>query len=430
MNAISASNVSKLYRLGEISRGQLLADARRWWRKWRIRNSSRHDSPLDPQQPNQEGDFWALRDISFAVERGETLGIIGPNGAGKSTLLRIISKITAPTTGSVKLAGRIGSLLEVGTGFHPDLSGRDNIFLNGAILGMNRREVRRKFDDIVTFSGLEQFIDTPVKRYSSGMYVRLAFSVAAFLEPEILILDEVLAVGDMAFRAKCSTRIEQLIKARHTVLLVTHDIESLTKFCNRALWLDKGMLRDYGKADAVAEGFRTAQLKAYGHSAAPRESSDQRTGSGEFVVTKVSLLNHERQPSHSIACGRPCAIRLDCERRRHHLQDVTLTLVNLFIYDELGSRMFGLCSIYSPRQLPGLHERSAVLCEIPKLPLLPGNYSLSYSVLVNDEHVDSRSYAAIFEVSPGDFYGVSLLPTRANTPLCVECSWRLATDPN
>ncbi len=195
--AISVENVSKRYRLGEISRLQLLGDIHRWWMKrWARKSHARNHSAVP--EPEEKGDFWALKDISFDLEQGETIAIVGANGAGKSTLLKIISRITAPTTGLVRIRGRIGTLLEVGTGFHPELTGRDNVFLNGAILGMSRNEVKRKFDDIVSFAGLEQFIDTPVKRYSSGMYVRLAFSVAAFLEPEILIIDEVLSVGDAA----------------------------------------------------------------------------------------------------------------------------------------------------------------------------------------------------------------------------------------
>ena len=187
--AISVQNISKLYRLGETDRNQLLADFHRWWTMRRMPQTANGNSRAE-SEPNEEGDFWALQDVSFDIEEGNTIGIIGVNGAGKSTFLKIISRITAPTKGKVRIKGRIGSMLEVGTGFHPELTGRDNVFLNGAILGMSRAEVKRKFNEIVDFAELEQFIDTPVKRYSSGMYVRLAFAVSAFLEPEILILDE------------------------------------------------------------------------------------------------------------------------------------------------------------------------------------------------------------------------------------------------
>jgi lipopolysaccharide transport system ATP-binding protein len=423
VNAISVHNVSKLYRLGEISREQLLADAHRWWMQWKARKAVRGNrQPI--RQSGEEGDFWALRDVSFDVNQGETLGIIGANGAGKSTLLKIISKITAPTTGRVRITGRVGSLLEVGTGFHPDLTGRDNVFLNGAILGMNRAEVKSKFDEIVAFSGLEQFIDTPVKRYSSGMYVRLAFSVAAFLEPEILILDEVLSVGDMAFSMKCNQRMEKLAKGHHTIVFVAHDIGSVTKFCDHALWLEKGTIRDYGTAEVVAENYRNSQLQAYNGTAKADSPPDERSGTGEFLVTNVSLLDQNGSPTQSASCGSPCIIRLDCERKREDRLNITSTTARVVIYDEVGGRMFALSSVYGAKQLPEIRGRTSVLCEIPKLPLLPGKYSINYSLDINGECADTRASAATFEVVSGDFYGTNLLPPRASTPLCVDCSWK------
>ena len=250
--AISVQNVSKRYRLGEISRVQLLGDIHRWWMKrWGHKSDSRNHAAVT--EPEEKGDFWALKDISFDLEQGETIAIVGANGAGKSTLLKIISRITAPTTGLVRIRGRIGTLLEVGTGFHPELTGRDNVFLNGAILGMSRGEVKRKFDDIVGFAGLEQFIDTPVKRYSSGMYVRLAFSVAAFLEPEILIVDEVLSVGDQQFQSQCTQRMEQIIKDGRTLIFVSHGAAQVQQVCRRAIFLQHGrMIFDGAVDDALA----------------------------------------------------------------------------------------------------------------------------------------------------------------------------------
>ena len=246
--AISVQNVSKRYRLGEISRVQLLGDIHRWWMKRRGRKSHARDQAT-VAEPEEKGDFWALKDISFELKQGETIAIVGANGAGKSTLLKIISRITAPTTGIVRIRGRIGTLLEVGTGFHPELTGRDNVFLNGAILGMSRNEVKRKFDDIVGFAGLEQFIDTPVKRYSSGMYVRLAFSVAAFLEPEVLIIDEVLSVGDAQFQIQCMQRMEQIIKDGRTLIFVSHGAGVVQQVCRRAIFLQKGKIMFDGATD-------------------------------------------------------------------------------------------------------------------------------------------------------------------------------------
>jgi len=253
-DAISIENVSKLYRLGEINRSQLFRDIRRWIQ----RKAGVGQGFGNPVGEVGEGDgrdiFWALKDISLKIRQGETLAIIGANGAGKSTLLKIISRITAPTEGTVRIRGRVGSLLEVGTGFHPDLTGRDNVYLNGAIHGMRRSEVKKKFDDIVSFSGVERFIDSPVKHYSSGMYVRLAFSVASFLEPEILIVDEVLSVGDQKFQDKCMDRIGVLIKEGRTLIFVSHGAETVAKICDRAIYLKEGkMAYDGDTVSAIEE---------------------------------------------------------------------------------------------------------------------------------------------------------------------------------
>lgn len=240
---ISVEHLTKQYDLGLISSGTLARDLSRWWA--RVRGKEDPFTRVDNTNPflNNPGEsILALDDVSFKVEEGQALGIIGRNGAGKSTLLKILSRVTAPTRGVVKIKGRIGSLLEVGTGFHPELTGRENVFLNGAILGMNKAEVQRKFDEIVDFSGVEKFIDTPVKRYSSGMYVRLAFAVAAHLDPEILIVDEVLAVGDTEFQKKCLGKMGDVAGEGRTVLFVSHNMGAISQLCTRALILDQGKL--------------------------------------------------------------------------------------------------------------------------------------------------------------------------------------------
>lgn len=240
---ISVEHLTKQYDLGLISSGTLARDLSRWWA--RVRGKEDPFTRVDNTNPfhNNPGEsIFALDDVSFKVEQGQALGIIGRNGAGKSTLLKILSRVTAPTSGVVKVKGRIGSLLEVGTGFHPELTGRENVFLNGAILGMRKSEVQRKFDEIVDFSGVEKFIDTPVKRYSSGMYVRLAFAVAAHLDPEILIVDEVLAVGDAEFQKKCLGKMGDVAGEGRTVLFVSHNMGAISQLCSRALILDQGKL--------------------------------------------------------------------------------------------------------------------------------------------------------------------------------------------
>ncbi|PTX96922.1 ABC transporter [Spartobacteria bacterium LR76] len=252
---IRIENVSKRYRLGTINRGMLVKDLQSWWARKRGKEDP-HAVIGEHQNRIEKGsEFWALRDINFSINAGDTLGVIGRNGAGKSTLLKILSRTTSPTSGVIKTRGRISSLLEVGTGFHPELTGRENVFLNGAILGMSQKEVRRKFDEIVEFSEIAEFIDTPVKRYSSGMYVRLAFAVAAHLDPEVLIVDEVLAVGDANFQRKCIGKMGKVAKEGRTVILVSHSmvlVENLTKKC---LWLHDGQMRMAGESKEVASAY-------------------------------------------------------------------------------------------------------------------------------------------------------------------------------
>jgi lipopolysaccharide transport system ATP-binding protein len=252
---ISVEHLSKTYRLGQIGTGTLANDLKVYW----ARKLGRPNPLLtvgEADHGNRDGEMlWALKDVNFQVEQGEVLGIIGRNGAGKSTLLKILSCVTAPTGGCVKVRGRIASLLEVGTGFHPDLTGRENIFLNGAILGMTTEEVRRKMDEIVAFAEIEQFLDTPVKRYSSGMYVRLAFAVAAHLDPEILVVDEVLAVGDAEFQKKCLGKMGDISTEGKTVLFVSHNMQSINRLCRQGIWLDKGILKQQGNILEVTSNY-------------------------------------------------------------------------------------------------------------------------------------------------------------------------------
>jgi lipopolysaccharide transport system ATP-binding protein len=416
---ISVENVSKRYRLGETNRHQLVTDFRRWWTKLKLSRESARNAPAEAE-PVEEGDFWALKDVSFEVKAGSAMAVVGVNGAGKSTLLKIISRITAPTNGKVRFKGRIGSLLEIGTGFHPELTGRDNVFLNGAILGMSRAEVKSRFDEIVDFAEIDEFINTPVKRYSSGMYVRLAFAVSAFLEPEILILDEVLAVGDIKFRTKCLKRLEQLINRRHTILFVAHDAGIITKYCDRALWLERGSIRAYGSAESVAEEYQSANR--------PSEQvtgENVHGGTGEVVVTGIELLDEDGQSKPSLACGERCFIALDCERRVASIKKNNKAVARLVFYDEFGARLFSLSSLYGERQLASVDDRTRILCEIPKLPLLPGNYRINYDLSLDGACVDAQVSARNIEVVPGKFYGTSDLPARTSTPICVDCKWRI-----
>ena len=252
---ISVEHLTKQYDLGVIGTGTLSRDLERWWARTRGKPDPYAIIGRSQKPSGKNESILALDDVSFTVQQGEALGIIGRNGAGKSTLLKILSRVTAPTSGVVKVRGRIGSLLEVGTGFHPELTGRENVYLNGAILGMRKAEVSRKFDEIVAFSGVERFIDTPVKRYSSGMYVRLAFAVAAHLDPEILIVDEVLAVGDAEFQKKCLGKMSDVASEGRTVLFVSHNMGSISELCEKTIFLANGTVEEIGPTSAMIESY-------------------------------------------------------------------------------------------------------------------------------------------------------------------------------
>lgn len=269
--AIHAENLSKAYQLGTIGTGTLSNDLVRWFAKVRGKEDpfSKIGEVNESLAKNGNQLVWSLKDLNFEIQQGEAVGIIGRNGAGKSTLLKLLSRVTAPTTGFIKGNGRIASLLEVGTGFHPELTGRENIFLNGTILGMRKREISRKFDEIVNFSGIEKYIDTPVKRYSSGMYVRLAFAVAAYLESEILIVDEILAVGDIEFQKKCIGKMDAVSKETgRTILFVSHQMSSIRSLCTKCIFLNNGLLEDIGKTEKIIqqylnEGNNNKNIKFY-----------------------------------------------------------------------------------------------------------------------------------------------------------------------
>lgn len=299
---LSVENLSKQYRLGKIGTGSLRQDVNHWW-KHRV---------LKKQDPFFYGGedkrfIWALKDVSFDLKTGDALGIIGSNGSGKSTLLKIISRITAPTKGYVRGKGTVSSILEIGTGFHPELSGRENIFMSGYALGMTREEIKTKFDEIVTFSGIEKFIDTPVKRYSSGMYVRLAFSVAAHLEPDILIIDEVLAVGDVEFQKKCMGKMQDVSNEKgRTILFVSHNMAAITNLCSKAIWLEKGTVQKTGAAKEVVKSY----LEKFAKPNLPKEWNEPSVAPGnDLVRLKKTSVEANEQSFISVAT----AVKISCE---------------------------------------------------------------------------------------------------------------------
>ncbi|WP_136810713.1 polysaccharide ABC transporter ATP-binding protein [Desulfosediminicola flagellatus] len=301
MSVIEVDDLWKEYRLGVIGHGTLTHDLQSWWAKFRGNEdpNEKISSYIAGQEKQIDGNrFWALRNINFEIKQGEILGIIGKNGAGKSTLLKLLSRVTAPTRGNIKVKGRIASLLEVGTGFHPELTGRENIFMNGAILGMSKQEIKSKLDEIIDFSGVEDFVDTPVKRYSSGMYVRLAFAVAAHLEPEILVVDEVLAVGDAAFQKKCIGKMGNISREGRTILFVSHNMGAVRALCSRAIILNHGELMLSAGVNTAVEQYLTFGQEGVGHSGEIIWDDNGAPNCDEISLHSIKLLDEGK--THSV----------------------------------------------------------------------------------------------------------------------------------
>ncbi len=370
--AISIENISKSYQLGTIGTGTFYGDLNRWWAQKRGRpDPYRKIGEVD--HGNRQGEtLWALEDVNFQVQQGEAVGIIGRNGAGKSTLLKVLSRVTAPTGGLMKVKGRIASLLEVGTGFHPELTGRENIFLNGAIMGMNKDEIRRKFDEIVDFSGVEKFIDTPVKRYSSGMYVRLAFAVAAHLEPEILIVDEVLSVGDAEFQKKCLGKMDDVTKTEgRTVLFVSHNMGAINKLCTRSVLLEKGRVFSNGETSKV--------VSLYYQRMFDNEVPDSYTPSstGRISFDKVYFQNDAGDRIQIANTLKPIRVIFDYTLDLGTSPDDML--MNFAFINDIGQRLFTCPVEFSKKQVSGMPSSGSLVCEIPSLSLSPGTYQIQFS---------------------------------------------------
>lgn len=361
-------------------------------------------------------DFWALRDVSLEVEQGERLGVIGRNGAGKSTLLKILSRITEPTTGRIRLAGRVASLLEVGTGFHPELTGRENIFLSGAILGMTRAEIKRRFEDIVEFSEVEKFLDTPVKRYSSGMYVRLAFGVAAHLEPEILLVDEVLAVGDAAFQRKCLGKMSDVAEQGRTVLFVSHSMAAIRSLCDRVVLLRDGQVEASGEPEAVV-----AQYLALGQEASQAALGERtdREGNGKVKLVSMTATGADGQGLANVCSGD--SIRFDLFYESP--QPVVRPSFHVAIYDAMGIQVAHFSSRVTGLVVDRLASTGRATCLIPKLPLTPGRYQVNVAVLQEHEILDKVERAMYLDVSVGDFYGSGDTSSLTWAKFLVDHSW-------
>jgi len=366
--------------------------------------------------------FWALNDVTFDVKDGEVLGIIGRNGAGKSTLLKILSRITTPTTGVAKIKGRVSSLLEVGTGFHPELTGRENIYLNGAILGMTKKEITGKFDEIVSFAEIEKFIDTPVKRYSSGMYVRLAFAVAAHLEPEILIVDEVLAVGDVQFQKKCLGKMQDVSKEGRTILFVSHNMAAIESLCNRAVLLQNGMLVEIGSSSEIVNLYLSQLYKL---SSLPLEYRSDRIGNGKVKSIDFRVLDLNGKEVSSLQSGQD--YRFEIKYLNTTNNTINNIVVSLDIFDEKNNRIMLFRTDFSNNNLSLQPDNGCILCEITNLPLTKGMYHFSIFLSYADvEILDYIENAASMTVDGGNFFGTGSEGLPIHCKILYKVQWLTA----
>lgn len=406
---IKVDSLSKRYTIGDRRNSQqTLREA--------IMTTAAAPSRLFKRDAGSEN-LWALKEVSFTVERGEVIGIIGRNGAGKSTLLKVLSRLTPPTKGKVELYGSVNSLLEVGTGFHPELSGRENIFLNGAIMGMQRSTIRERFESIVSFAEVERFIDTPVKHFSSGMYMRLAFAIAAHLESEILIVDEVLAVGDASFQKRCLAKMESVAKQGCTVLLVSHNLAAIENLCRRVMLLDYGQL--------VFDGPTAAGVDRY----LARNNSDSgivaetnRAGSQEIVVTSVELRDAQGRPLDMALSGQSIEIWLNYEAKSLRSNRVVAAIG---VTTQFGMPVFLQHNRLTADEWGQIPDRGAFVCRIPRLPLTPATYNVTYSLMRDDEYLDVRENAYVLQVAEGDFFGSGEVPPASHGCCLVDADWRV-----
>lgn len=412
--AIVVENLSKRYLVGHQSAQRQNYTALRDVLSREVRNFARKTIDVLKGRPIVQGDeieeFWALRDISFEVKRGSVLGVIGRNGAGKSTLLKVLSRITEPDRGRAILSGRVASLLEVGTGFHPELTGRENIFLNGGILGMTRTEIKRKFDEIVAFSEVEKFLDTPVKRYSSGMYVRLAFAVAAHLEPEILIVDEVLAVGDANFQKKCLGKMQDVARHGRTILFVSHNMAAIESMCDSALLLIDGRCVCQGDTSTVVQRYLDDLNTT---TTMPLEKRNDRVGSGDVRFCSLSLEDSSGASVSAFKCGADAVLHFTAENRTD--RDIHGLRLGLNIDNEVGQRIAYLDTMLVDADIPEMSPgRWNVRAIIPRIPLTPGRYRLTIYSTINGIITDWIKNAAIFNVEGSDYYGTGQFPERGD----------------
>jgi lipopolysaccharide transport system ATP-binding protein len=404
---IEVRNLSKRYQLGGIGMSTLREAAQGWWARRRGANGRATVQDVKPAEAaGSPNTFWALKDVSFDVQPGEVIGLIGRNGAGKSTLLKLLSRITEPTSGRAVLRGRVASLLEVGTGFHPDLTGRENVFLNGAILGMKRAEIDERFDEIVAFAELATFIDTPVKRYSSGMYMRLAFAVAAHLEAEVLLVDEVLAVGDAAFQKKCMSKMEGMAKTGRTVIFVSHNLVAMEQLCVRCVYIANGQVRDVGPSREVIARYQQDFLAVRDSILAP----DRMRGDGRIALNSYAVTN---------AQGKAYPLPVTQETVELHIQmtvreAIAHPVCGVSVWNRQGVVMLSVTSADHARELPPLPAGEiSVTVRLRDVPFTPGKYTASFWVMSAQWHIYAAVDEAIgIEIGQSGLYGTQEIDHR------------------
>lgn len=425
---IRVENLWKQYRLGSINHGTLARDLQSWWARVRGRDDPNRmifQAGYTPKTSSSgyiasnvasSGHFWALHDVSFDVEQGEILGVIGQNGAGKSTLLKILSQVTTPSKGQIKIKGRTASLLEVGTGFHPELTGLENIFLNGAILGMNKQEINRKLEEIISFAEIDRFVDTPVKRYSSGMYVRLAFAVAAHLEPEILVVDEVLAVGDSAFQKKCLGKMEAVVKEGRTVLFVSHNLTAVDGLCQTGIVLHNGKCLFKG---STATAIREYENLYKGRESANLENRTDRTGNQKAKCLSVKMFNKDGIETNIIEMGTSLSVEILVDGK------LSNAVVAVLIGNVYRTQMIRAHSRETYSGKIDINGRKIIKCTFDDFPMMHGTYDVHVWVGRKGEVADYVENVAELIVSPRDIFGTGVMLDPNGGVAFASISWEV-----
>jgi lipopolysaccharide transport system ATP-binding protein len=418
--AVKATNLSKKYRLGTIGMSSLRDDLSRWWGKKKQNGATKtitNTAEIDQSRMINDSEFWALCDLNFQISKGEVVGLIGANGSGKSTLLKILSQITEPTKGEVKVRGKVASLLEVGTGFHPELTGKENIFINGAILGMSRREVNSKIDEIIEFAGVSKFIDTPIKRYSSGMTVRLGFGIAAHLNSEILIIDEVLAVGDWNFQRKCISKMQEIAKeSGRSIIFVSHQMQLIEMLCDSVILLNKGAVNFKGETiDGIEKYLHHTQFNN------TNTLKSTRHNPSGISLTNITLTDSNKISRNTFFCGEQFRINLHIRVGKKYQAINPMFMVNIHTHD--GIPILCQHNLLMGTSLNRFAKDNIVSCQFIDLSLPESNYTITAMIFDSGTVLDKKENCSQFAIQGGNYLGHGDLPHIKYGPVIVKADW-------